>query len=796
VFTTRKLTEQKREIDILRKLDHPSIVKIHETWTRFGKLYICMEYAPNGSLLDKARASPMDERAISEYMRQVLEGLVYLHAQGVVHHDIKGSNILLSADDKVKLADFGTSLRGDYSSVSDGTRMMGTPFWMSPERIRDGMITEKSDIWAVGITAIELFTGGYPPYMDIGLNAIQASYKIAMGNPPPIPPSMSSKTINFLELCFNQEPELRCSAGVLLETCPFLATKLPIRDDSREFGDILIYEDKTESLHTFVDKDDEVYPEYVECESPCDCYYDPEDESTDDDLFMIEGGEEEECDEAVVVKRRRVRAALEENSIDTLFAMMDPTVADYIASMHGVGEIADALFDTAAASSTVVSTLRLINRMITMSESVCEAVCNIGCVPEILKFSKATDIKIRLQVADFIANMITRPRFQSVVVACGCLKSLNDLLNGPYEENKDIIHTAVKCIILILNRSTQCELRNFASILARKGVFPKLIATIGHAGKYTAWSPYRIVSSASESSLHDSVSSSRPVTHPGELTRILPRLCLDVIKMMCVLKSPVVQSRLARPRVVVGLIAIYERAPMYRRTVLYILLKISQRNQLGETGIVPAVVSWMLGEFRILVVRLLMNIIRHGEQYAEQAAMSGVFEILATKVDHIEVLRAVSALLPASASSYTCARALRSGIIEVIVTTRGVNALVYVLRAVYPILKYRPTETIEKLRPLELTFNTSALVSELEKLVTVPEFARFAADSFGKISESFYADTISAKIKILDITAALFEHASDKRKFAGDFHGSRLGEKGISPIYDEKLENLLLRINS
>ncbi|CAN0167410.1 unnamed protein product [Ectocarpus fasciculatus] len=99
------------------------------------------------------------------YMTQVLEGLKYLHDQGVLHRDIKGANILTTKRGLVKLADFGVAMKLSDKQAFD-VDVVGTPYWMAPEIIEMTGTTTACDVWSVGCTIIELLEGK-PPYFDL-----------------------------------------------------------------------------------------------------------------------------------------------------------------------------------------------------------------------------------------------------------------------------------------------------------------------------------------------------------------------------------------------------------------------------------------------------------------------------------------------------------------------------------------------------------------------------------------------------------------------------------------------------
>ena len=121
------------------------------------------------------------------YMTQVLQGLQYLHDQGVIHRDIKGANILTTKDGTVKLADFGVST-STLAGPDKEAQVVGTPYWMAPEIIQLSGATSASDIWSVGCTVIELLQGK-PPYHNLA--AMPALFAIVNDDHPPIPEGVS-----------------------------------------------------------------------------------------------------------------------------------------------------------------------------------------------------------------------------------------------------------------------------------------------------------------------------------------------------------------------------------------------------------------------------------------------------------------------------------------------------------------------------------------------------------------------------------------------------------------------------
>lgn len=204
-----------QEIDLLKNLNHKNIVKYLGSLKTKTDLHIILEYVENGSLANIIKPNkfgPFPESLVAVYISQVLEGLVYLHEQGVIHCDIKGANILTTKEGLVKLADFGVATKLTEAEVNTHS-VVGTPYWMAPEVIEMSGVCAASDIWSVGCTVIELLTC-VPPYFD--LQPMPALFRIVQDERPPIPDSLSPAMTDFLGLCFKKDARQRPDAKTLL----------------------------------------------------------------------------------------------------------------------------------------------------------------------------------------------------------------------------------------------------------------------------------------------------------------------------------------------------------------------------------------------------------------------------------------------------------------------------------------------------------------------------------------------------------------------------------------------------
>ncbi|MCO5564595.1 hypothetical protein L7F22_018260 [Adiantum nelumboides] len=212
------LRELEEEVKLLQNLSHANIVRYLGTAREDGALNIFLEFVPGGSiasLLGKFGSFP--EPVIRMYSRQLLQGLEYLHQNGIMHRDIKGANILVDNRGCIKLADFGASKQVvELVTFSGAKSMKGTPYWMAPEVIRQTGHSLPADIWSVGCTIIEMAIGKAPWSQQF--QEVAALFHIGTTKShPPIPEHLSHEAQDFLRKCLRKEPHLRPTASELLK---------------------------------------------------------------------------------------------------------------------------------------------------------------------------------------------------------------------------------------------------------------------------------------------------------------------------------------------------------------------------------------------------------------------------------------------------------------------------------------------------------------------------------------------------------------------------------------------------
>lgn len=206
-----ELTDIMSEIDLLKNLNHINIVKYHGFIQKSHNLYIILEYCSHGSLKNYiSRGNGLPESKAKVYVKQTLNGLNYLHEQGVIHRDIKAANLLLDSNNVVKLADFGVSTK--VNTMTMAMTLAGSLNWMAPEIIGNRGASTLSDIWSLGATVLEVLTGN-PPFH----NLVDINIYYAIENDVFIPPSFISKEAqDFLSICFQKNMYQRPTASQLL----------------------------------------------------------------------------------------------------------------------------------------------------------------------------------------------------------------------------------------------------------------------------------------------------------------------------------------------------------------------------------------------------------------------------------------------------------------------------------------------------------------------------------------------------------------------------------------------------
>ena len=218
VISKKSIIEQKmveqmnREIEIMYSLHHPHIVKLINHFEDDESFYLVMHYASKGQLYTHLkRSGRFDQKVAAQYVRDTIQALIYLHSftPPIIHRDIKPENILVDADYRVKLADFGWS---NYETNDDRITYCGTPEYLAPEMLNKKGHDTGVDIWSIGVLLFELLCGSSPFAGSSQEELFQNIRKHKINWPSDFPPV--AKTLIFKIL--KQNPKDRISLKEIL----------------------------------------------------------------------------------------------------------------------------------------------------------------------------------------------------------------------------------------------------------------------------------------------------------------------------------------------------------------------------------------------------------------------------------------------------------------------------------------------------------------------------------------------------------------------------------------------------
>lgn len=173
VLSVKMMAQVKREIAIMRRLNHPNIVKLIEVLATKSKVYFVMEYARGGEFLSRTNKGRFSEELCRRYFQQLISAIGFCHSRGVFHRDLKPENLLLDENWNLKVTDFGLSAMTEQVR-HDGLlhTFCGTPAYVAPEIFsKKGYDGAKADIWSCGIVLYVLHAG-YLPFNDANVTVM------------------------------------------------------------------------------------------------------------------------------------------------------------------------------------------------------------------------------------------------------------------------------------------------------------------------------------------------------------------------------------------------------------------------------------------------------------------------------------------------------------------------------------------------------------------------------------------------------------------------------------------------
>ncbi|KAA8529318.1 hypothetical protein F0562_033883 [Nyssa sinensis] len=253
--------EIRGEIEMLQQCSHPNVVRYLGSYQGEEYLWIVMEYCGGGSVADLMNITDeaLEEYQIAYICREALKGLSYLHSIFKVHRDIKGGNILLTEQGEVKLGDFGVAAQLTRT-MSKRNTFIGTPHWMAPEVIQESRYDGKVDVWALGVSAIEM-AEGLPPRSTV--HPMRVLFMISIEPAPMLEDKEKWSLVfhDFIAKCLTKEPRLRPTAAEMLkhkfiEKCKFGASAmLPKFEKARQIRASMALEAQHIALGTSIPGD-------------------------------------------------------------------------------------------------------------------------------------------------------------------------------------------------------------------------------------------------------------------------------------------------------------------------------------------------------------------------------------------------------------------------------------------------------------------------------------------------------------------------------------------------------------
>uniref|UniRef100_A0AAQ5Y185 non-specific serine/threonine protein kinase n=1 Tax=Amphiprion ocellaris TaxID=80972 RepID=A0AAQ5Y185_AMPOC len=213
----KELRNLKREIDIMRDLQHPNIVQLFDSFETETEVVVVTEYAEGQLFQILEDDGSLPENQVREIACQLVSALYYLHSHRILHRDMKPQNILLGKSGVVKLCDFGFARAMSVSTLVL-TSIKGTPLYMSPELVEEKPYDHTADLWSLGCILYELHTGAPPFYTNSIFHLVQ----LIVRDPVKWPETMSDTCMSFLKGLLTKDPQKRLSWPDLLHH-PFVA---------------------------------------------------------------------------------------------------------------------------------------------------------------------------------------------------------------------------------------------------------------------------------------------------------------------------------------------------------------------------------------------------------------------------------------------------------------------------------------------------------------------------------------------------------------------------------------------
>ncbi|GAB2882592.1 serine/threonine-protein kinase [Nocardioides pacificus] len=211
---TADLERAAREARLAAMLNHPHVVAVFDLVTEDDQQWLVMEYVESLTLAQLVRREgPLSPASAAPLLLQAADALAAAHAAGIVHRDVKPSNILVTEQGRVKLSDFGIARAEADASLTQTGLVTGSPAYLAPEVASGQVASDASDVWSLGATCFHALAG-HPPY-DVTGNLMGALYRIVNEEPPRL--SEAGPLAPLLEATMARDPAERWSMAKVKE---------------------------------------------------------------------------------------------------------------------------------------------------------------------------------------------------------------------------------------------------------------------------------------------------------------------------------------------------------------------------------------------------------------------------------------------------------------------------------------------------------------------------------------------------------------------------------------------------
>ena len=213
-----ELQRHEAEMRTLAQLDHPNLVTVYDAGEANDQPYLVMQLIEGDTLADELRRGPIGPERTARYGAALADALAYVHEQGFVHRDVKPANVLIAADGRVHLADFGIARLVDSAHVTRTGDVLGTPAYFAPEQVSGGAVGSGADVYALGLMLLECLTG-QRAFEGTAMEVAMAR----MNRDPEIPSSVPASWHDLLRAMTAREAGDRLTASAAAEQLRRLA---------------------------------------------------------------------------------------------------------------------------------------------------------------------------------------------------------------------------------------------------------------------------------------------------------------------------------------------------------------------------------------------------------------------------------------------------------------------------------------------------------------------------------------------------------------------------------------------